>query len=140
MLGVAKGVGSDGDLLPSPFVLLDGELAKRDDQMADKRFFSHRAHKGHRGFDLNSREGNSDRTHVPLPRDPTLFANRDYQSWSEKAAKVGDRASGGSINADKFLRKLPARLDGRMHAPSLSDEVRIEGTNNDTIVIRMPGV
>ena len=34
MLRVAKGVGSDSGLLLSPFVLLGGELAKRDDQMA----------------------------------------------------------------------------------------------------------
>ena len=57
MLGVAKDAGIDGDLLLSPFVLLDGELAKRGDQMACERCVSHRVHRGHRVFELNSRQG-----------------------------------------------------------------------------------
>jgi len=61
-------------------------------------------------------------------------------SWWEKAPKIGDRASGGSINADKFLGKRRVRLGGRMYSLGLSDEIRIEGTNNNTAMIRMTGV
>lgn len=61
-------------------------------------------------------------------------------SWWENAAKIGARVSGGAIDADKFLGKRRARLEGRMYSLGLSDEIRIEGTNNNTEVIRMTGV
>lgn len=48
--GIAKGEGINGGFLLLPFVLSNGELARRNGQMAGERYVSHR---GHRVLDAN---------------------------------------------------------------------------------------